>query len=352
MQKQRIQYIDSLRGFAILLVVIHHVSLYSFNANPSFSFNSIFLTFRMPLFFFLSGFLFYKSDRFATNGDYSSFLLNKFKVQIIPTLVFGTLFAIMMNISGPDMFFHQTKHGYWFTVVLFFFFFFYSSTSFICRRLLGVKNDNTILLIVALVALFISIVSHYCDLFDNHSGCKYVDWASSLLSFNKWRYYIYFVFGVLVKKTGYQFRNLHGSVTMSLIVIFEIFLLVLRHCFGPTSPYCLYGGVDLILGFLGIIILVSVFSLHEDAVSKDYLAGRFLQYIGIRTLDIYLLHYFFVPRNLQQVGDWFASFNNPILEFSTELVIAFMVILLCLLVSIVIRSSDRLAKLLFGKIIE
>lgn len=53
--KERIQYIDAMRGFAILLVVIGHLIQYNFeDAFHNDIFNIIY-SFHMPLFFFISG---------------------------------------------------------------------------------------------------------------------------------------------------------------------------------------------------------------------------------------------------------------------------------------------------------
>ena len=55
--KQRLEWLDALRGFTMLLVVTNHVYDMSFVTNPKYSmFMSLCLLFRMPLFFFISGF--------------------------------------------------------------------------------------------------------------------------------------------------------------------------------------------------------------------------------------------------------------------------------------------------------
>lgn len=349
-QKQRIQYIDSLRGFAMLLVVIHHVSLYSFDTHPAFSINSVFLTFRMPLFFFLSGFLFFKPNLFVEKDGYNQFLLKKFKVQILPTIIFGTFFAFIMSIPAADMVFHQTKRGYWFTIVLFIYFFFFASSSYFCRKYMDYSEKRS-LLIIFISALFLSIPSFLSDLYSFHIGYKYLEWFSTLLSFNKWWYYVFFVFGAIGRWKGWQLGKLQSSPFIAIVIVMEFLLLIIRTYFGSTSPFCLYGTVDFFLGFLGIIIVVSFFAGNENVFSKDHILGRSLQYMGVRTLDIYLLHYFFVPRNLMHVGRWFEEYCNPIVELSVELLLAVAVILFCLVASRILRCSDFLAKWLFGKII-
>ena len=80
--------------------------------------------------------------------------------------------------------------------------------------------------------------------------------------------------------------------------------------------------------------------------------GRGLQYIGQRTLDIYLLHYFLLPKNLSMLGDFFMLYNNPIVELIVGLFFALLIVGFCLVISNVIRTSDVLAKALFGKVIS
>lgn len=56
-----------------------------------------------------------------------------------------------------------------------------------------------------------------------------------------------------------------------------------------------------LLGYLGIIILFNTVRYYGTYLSKFTRIGNSLQYIGRRTLDIYLLHYFFLP-TLPMVG--------------------------------------------------
>ncbi len=91
-----------------------------------------------------------------------------------------------------------------------------------------------------------------------------------------------------------------------------------------------------------------VFATIHISFCPIYAIGRILQYIGKRTLDVYLLHYFFLPRNLDIVGDFFFTNSNPSIEFFCSFLLAIIVVGLCLVVSNVIRTSDTLAHWLFG----
>ena len=73
-----------------------------------------------------------------------------------------------------------------------------------------------------------------------------------------------------------------------------------------------------------------------------------LQYIGRRTLDVYLLHFFFLPGNMAWLGKYIMGNGNQTVELFVSLIIALMVIGLCLLTSSIIRLSPPLAHLLLG----
>ena len=94
---QRLHYIDSIKGLAIFLVVMGHVLawLYSdYNTalqadKPMFLWKMIY-AFHMPLFIFISGFLFGFS-KFDSLWSYVIKMYKKTKMLLIPYLVCGTL---------------------------------------------------------------------------------------------------------------------------------------------------------------------------------------------------------------------------------------------------------------------
>ena len=101
------------------------------------------------------------------------------------------------------------------------------------------------------------------------------------------------------------------------------------------------------LSLTGIVIVFSFFRQNRAVFSKERRLGRIMQYTGRRTLDIYLLHYFFIPYNLTIVTV-FKDHPMPVLEFAASSALAILIIALCLLVSNVIRLSPFLAHWLFG----
>ena len=97
LRKPRLGWLDALRGFTMILVVMNHVALKSFGMQIRWSAAlQFFLLFRMPLFFFISGFLAYKASRVWNVRTLGELSLKKMRVQLIPTIVFFLLFLAMI----------------------------------------------------------------------------------------------------------------------------------------------------------------------------------------------------------------------------------------------------------------
>lgn len=114
------------------------------------------------------------------------------------------------------------------------------------------------------------------------------------------------------------------------------------------------GGLVLIIvrfiayGTCGTLVLFAFFRKNHLQFSDSTIIGHTLQFIGKRTLDIYLIHYFFLPKNLAMLGEFFSANSNPTVELFFSLIITGMVIAMSLLVSEIIRLSPLLARLMLG----
>ena len=86
--KQRIEYIDLAKGCCIILVVYHHLQ-YHYPTTPEL--NRILSSFRMPLYFFLSG-LFFKPY------DFLLFVKKKVNKLLIPFLFFYSITSFLIPI--------------------------------------------------------------------------------------------------------------------------------------------------------------------------------------------------------------------------------------------------------------
>ena len=95
------------------------------------------------------------------------------------------------------------------------------------------------------------------------------------------------------------------------------------------------------------MFVFSLFASHADYFNHNGQISRTMQYVGTRTLDIYLLHYFFLP-NLSFMKPYFIHNGNPALEFLLAALLAIVVLCISLAFSVIIRHSEFLAHFLFG----
>ena len=343
---QRLEYIDALRGFTMILVVYCHISCVSLGIvdfNSTFSFNAFFMLLRMPLFFFVSGFVLYKATQLWNLKNSFAFILKKFKVQIISTSIFFILFCYIFNKSVLDGVMDASKYGYWFTIALFFFFVLFIITDFIIKRLnCKLAAEIFIWLTSGIVIRSLSSASTIEDLGISNN-------VASCLGLVYFKYYIFFVLGVVVKKVmPHFFKLINNGIATALIVVFFFVISIVYLKNDININVVLDDIVKVLIGAGGIITVFTFFYKYQNCFTKEKCVGRTLQYIGRRTLDIYLLHYLFLPHNLNMIGEWFTVHNNPTLELFIGIVLASMVIALCLVVSSIIRISPLLANWLFG----
>ena len=62
------------------------------------------------------------------------------------------------------------------------------------------------------------------------------------------------------------------------------------------------------------MLAFAFFRKYESWFFQKTYIGRTLQYVGRRTLDVYLLHFFFLPKNLEWVGNYVMGNANPTIE--------------------------------------
>lgn len=169
----------------------------------------------------------------------------------------------------------------------------------------------------------------------------------NVLCLQQWEYFGFFCLGGMASAYKERFFALLDNrwFTGAAILAFVMGQIFLN---GINGDLALIIARFVIYGLCGTLILFAFFRRHEVLFSNGTFAGRMLQYIGRRTLDIYLLHYFFLPRHLEAVGAFFRENPNPTIELFVSGTLSLMVIALCLAVSNVVRLSPVLAYCLFG----
>ena len=330
MTKKRIAYIDAMRGFTMILVVYAHVCYFCLDG-PLMGFNRIFYLFRLPCFFMISGWLFEPVAR----RSFREVIRHKAMVQLLPTFIF------LLLLAPPPEFFHQLgtlKGGYWFTFVLFEFFVIY----LLIARLRS-EWRPWVVLVIALSAF--CCARYYNVLHISASGVQSVILnVLGFLSVTLWRFFLFFYIGTWVRRhfdAFVRWTNRPWALPALAIVFFLISLTSHRDNL-PFEMFRFFIG-----GITGMWFVFTCFRLSGSWLERLHLS-RPLQYVGTRTLDIYLLHYFFLPRFLLPYADRLKAFDNQFIEFWVILAVALIVLGLTLLASYLIRLSPFLGHYLFG----
>lgn len=336
MAKERIEYIDAMRGFTMILVIYSHVCVFCFK-EYFIGFNDILMLLRMPCFFLISGWLFYKKDRVWDKPTVRQVIHNKFMVQIIPTFIF-------LALHERSNFFNQLgvmKGGYWFTFSLFIFFVIYVLLSLIFRQ--SKKQDVWMLLAAMIISMSASWYEENYHQVVGHLGKGHL--LLGFMSFRTWRYFLFFFLGTLVKKHFEKFIEWtnHREVFFIVIVLFALMASLPR-----TDYWCWVYTRFALSGICGMVMVFTFFRYFASWFTKERVLGRCSQYVGTRTLDIYLLHFFFLPESLLSYNRQLLTYNSKWVEIGVVMGEALVVLACCLVVSYILRLSPFLAKYLFG----
>lgn len=258
----------------MILVVFSHLYI------PNHSvINQLFINFRMPLFFFISGLLSMRIEQEWSGLELRRRLGSKARTLLLPIMFFGLLYTAVQGHSLETLLFSRTKLGFWFTLVLFEMLAIYYGVRYAAaRRGWSVARATTTLFVTATAVSFL------------WSEAWMMTAVPKLLSLGLLlRYAPFFAFGLLA---GY-----HRAMFDRLVDRWDVYL-------GATTMFALLswanirwnGGIDVIInlmvGAAGIIMLYGSFRRLARHLEDNTLVGKCMQYVGRHTLEVYVLHYF------------------------------------------------------------
>ena len=256
-------------------------------------------------------------------------------VQLLPTFIF------LLLLAPPPEFFHQLgalKGGYWFTFALFEYFILY-------MLMIRISMKWTPLMAVALTIGTFLYARYYDSLRSTADG--YQLWLIDFfgfLSVTTWRLFLFFYLGTCIRRYFDTFiRWTDKPVVIVLITaVFAMLASTSHHDNLLFEMFRFYVG-----GITGMVMVFTFFRLAASWLKRWHLSKP-LQYVGTRTLDIYLIHFFFLPRFLIAYASQLAAYDSRLIEFWVILAVSFVVLALTLVASYAIRLSPFLGHYLFG----
>ena len=324
----RINYIDRMKGMAIFFVVMGHVYFFGFEQSDSIVFKTI-SSFHMPLFMFLSGLV-------ACSGIVSPYWSmakfgRKLRGLLMPLLVFGICFSL--NFSSDALSCIQgflespNKNGYWYLMSLAVFY-----VSLYVYRL-NVKQkwfvDAGLAAIIwggmfALWKLTAQTKDYFCML-----NCA--------------NFYPFFILGVFTTKYRLLEKLKQANWFFSLCVVGYLVLFCVDmpiHALESLNQH-------IFLPFCMVTVVVSLFMAREKASSC---VERILEYVGKRTLDVYVIHYFFITHiHLGKVDKWLENTNNVVLSLVLSTFLAIIVTALSIGIGNILHKGKLIEKVAYGK---
>ena len=275
---KKIEWLSVLQGFSMLLVVIGHVSLTNIPRDPATpiatTIERCIYTFHMPLFIFISGWLFYHTC--IRNGkSYGDMILSKLIRLGIPFLTF-TLLATILKVLFPSLmhrtvtvqelldtflFFRSNPLGeMWFIVVLFVLMLFYPC------YVLCVKDKVTACFgLAAVVAVSMITPPHFCTILQ-------IDRVIHFAPF--------FIMGILCSRFDLQ-KYLSSGTFLSIASLCFAFFNVL--IWLPDSCSLLTASVGIIFSLSLCLNLTRIypkaFASFRDYTFQIFLMGIFFQMV-------------------------------------------------------------------------
>lgn len=341
MQVKRLDYIDALRGLAILFIVFGHIPMFCYHTGDTFtscrSFTSLV---QLPIFFFVSGFVFKIKNISITRGG-GEFILNKFRQLIIPATIIGSIYLISHDSNFTQIIHDKFKGGYWFTFTLFELIIIQYIWEMLTEKI-HIRNSNktyytaSFCLAVILYTLSLPIIS-----------AKLGD-ISLIIGVPMLRYYLYFLIGSMIRNNldtiiQWNYRNQLTAITT--LIFFVLFLM---NQMSYKFEGILFHLNLIALETSSLLVVFMVFYKHRLYFSSNQRIANTLTFLGKRTLDIYLIHYFFLSEDLSLFGDYFTAHPAMILEALFSGIITLLVIVFCLIISEALRCNPSISKYLLG----
>lgn len=232
MERKYLYHFDVMKGIAIILMVMGHVMLFSFDINPSEPLK--FIYFNMPIFFYISGFLAYK--KFDSFKEVGKRIIHRGIVLLFPYVIFLNLYSYFANGTVNVSLTWLGGGRYWFLYTLFLISTFFILYEYIIRKV----KSSIIYTILWLIPYAVLMLLKFNIL---HIGCNFDNIVDGLAN-----YYRYFLIGYLCKKyirlDSLLFRN------PIVIAIGFIAYFVNWYFFECHNIFLIFGGT------LGAIIVI------------------------------------------------------------------------------------------------
>ena len=328
----RINYIDRMKGFAILVVVLAHVYLTVLGMGDSAVFRFC-ASFEMPLFMFVSGFVAYLSSN--SGGAIYKKLTKRIVSYVCPAFVVSYALALysFLILGNRDIDIVGTLiGGLWYLKAL---------AIFVCLQGILVKCKNVWLeLLVIVVAEGIFLIGWKTSPFLHELFCLE----------HCFFFYPFFMMGYYFRRYSLVdfVKSRNWLFTISLVGFFCLLNANIEiHALRFLSE-------RMVRPTFAILAITYLFAIREDKNSK---LESWLNRIGTKTLDIYIYHGVLIYGayscfDMKWVKDCEVLMANPVVYLIIALGMTLFLAYASMFIGALVRKSGLLEKVVYGKFVK
>lgn len=323
MGSNRIEYIDNIKGFAILLVVIGHLLDKSLLLENNI-FNSMIYSTHMPLFMYVSGLFAFNKETSPTIKSFLHFLKRKAIRLLLPYISIGLLYGYLKDYKSTEI--YTNMSGYWFFPTLFMCMFI-GYILHIAYKKLNKSNYIALDIVFFAITWLFFILCYYLKL------CNNIPYFLHFL-----KMFPFFAFGYLSNRYTYISKIILSNTAYCISLIIFIILIL--------NPINIGFNIN---GFFAIIITIKIFQNFNNKI--PHIINKF----GKNSLEIYSLHWFLLPNLIFYNKFFTGEYNNYIFhnnEFiligSITVILAIIICYSSIIISSILKLNTTLSFLLFG----
>lgn len=307
----RILYLDNLKGFSILLVILGHLYL---NFAPNSIIFSFLSSFHMPVFVFASGFFTQKKE----GESLFSYALKRTKLIMIPYLAFCIINIYLDGFdSAYSYLFGFTRGGLWFLPTIWI-------LNLIHRTVIHFEFSKVKYFVILFFIESLFVIARFL----------LPEQLSDILMM---RHLATFW---LIFEMGYIFRCFRLTISDGQAFIVSSLFIVL---WSITLMYVSSNElIRMIIRFTSTLSIVYFFVRIEKSKYN-----RFFSFLGVDTLAIYVLHYFFLRIVGTDMGLLFK--DSILLQFLLFFFISCFIAVACVLIKRLLCKNKYFSLVLFGE---
>lgn len=343
--KERNSHVDIIRGIAILLVVLGHtMTECTLNSQDSFLFNIVW-SLQMPLFILISGYVTRYSKKISSGGMLLSYVKRRTMAYLLPWtiwtfLVRGVLLGRVEYFNLKTVFWNMDS-GYWFLISIWTISLIFGVSVYLANRITNKKKGlNGYVDDIIITGVFYVVGMALLAAVGLAMGLSF--FCIKLTLYYMPFYFAGYIYGKFQDQINESAKGRWFTQIVVAVSLFAWLAIILRINLYAISD----SGIGILVrAFASLTGCIAVCGLISSLFSKNQIGGGSLSWCGIHSLEIYIVHYYFLTLMRPEM----IANASSMMGITTIALNYAITIILTVLVIKLLNSNHILRTLLFGK---